>query len=83
MHGMGVGVGTSHGVIRCVSQDKLGGGVKKGAEACHEAVSVRFDEWERGGQRFKRGAWLEAAGLGDRFYVGDKNGVGGGGVPEA
>lgn len=57
--------------------------MKKGAEACHEAVSVRFDEWERGGQRFKRGAWLEAAGLGDRFYVGDKNGVGGGGVPEA
>lgn len=46
--------------------------MKKGAEACHEATPVRFNEWERGGQRFKRGVWLEPAGLGDRFYVGDR-----------
>lgn len=79
-----VGVERSRGVAPCASQDKLwGGGVKKGAETCHEAVSVRFDEWERGGQRCERGVWLEPAGLGDRFSVGDENGVGGGGVPEA
>ena len=78
------GGGGSSGMMRCVSQDKLwGGGVKKGAEACHEAVSVRFAEWEQGGQRYKRGVWPEPAGLGDRFSVGDEKEVGGGGVPEA
>lgn len=80
---MGWGWEQSHGDLVCVSGQTLEGGVKKGVEACHEEISVRFDEWETGGQRCKRGAWLEPAGLGDRFYVGDKNGVGGGGVPEA